>query len=368
MELSLYIHIPFCKSKCFYCSFASYPGQEDMIDIYLDMLEREAAGYGKPRCSTIYIGGGTPTYLSAMQLERVLGIVRDYFSRDADAEFTVEANPATFDRSKAKLLLRSGVNRASLGVQSLHDDTLRWLGRPHSAAEALGSYRLLRDAGFKNINLDFIYALPHETQDQVKADLEEIVALDSEHISLYALSIEEGTDLSTRQVQPLAPDRQADDYRMVVAFLKACGYAQYEVSNFSREGYACAHNMNYWRAGDYIGLGASAHSHILGHRFWNAGTVSEYISLIKEKGRARAGEESLTPRERLSEAFLIGLRMCEGVWLEGLEKRFGVTLEERQKSLIRQFAQEGLLEEEAGVARATLQGMLVLDEMCAQLF
>jgi oxygen-independent coproporphyrinogen-3 oxidase len=155
---------------------------------------------------------------------------------------------------------------------------------------------------------------------------------------------------------------------MVVAFLKACGYAQYEVSNFSREGYACAHNMNYWRAGDYVGLGASAHSHILGHRFWNVGAVSEYISLIKEKGRARAGEEILTPQERLSEAFLIGLRMCAGVWPEGLEKRFGVTLEERQKALIRQFVQEGLLEEEAGAVRATLQGMLLLDEMCAQLF
>jgi oxygen-independent coproporphyrinogen-3 oxidase len=177
-----------------------------MIDIYLDMLEREAAGYGRPRCSTVYIGGGTPTYLSVTQLERVLGIVRDHFSRDPDGEFTVEANPATFDRVKAKFLLRSGVNRVSLGVQSLHDETLRWLGRPHSAQEALESYQVLRDAGFKNINLDFIYALPHETQDQAKADLEEIVALDSEHISLYALSIEEGTDLSSRQVQPLAPE------------------------------------------------------------------------------------------------------------------------------------------------------------------
>ncbi len=368
MDLSLYIHIPFCKSKCFYCSFASYPGQEDMIDIYLDMLEREAACYGKPRCSTVYIGGGTPTYLSAAQLERVLRIVRDYFVIDDDAEFTVEANPATFDRTKAKLLLRSGVNRVSLGVQSLHDDTLKWLGRPHSATEALESYRLLRDAGFGNISLDFIYALPHETQDQVKADLEEIVALESEHVSLYVLSIEDGTELSHRQVQPLAPDRQADDYRMVVAFLKACGYIQYEVSNFSREGYVCAHNMHYWRAGDYIGLGTSAHSHILGHRFWNVGTVSEYISFVKEKGHARDGEERLTPQERLNEAFLVGLRMCEGVWLEGLERRFGVTVEERQKTLVRQFVQEGLLEEEGGVVRATLQGMLVLDEMCGQLY
>jgi len=367
MDLSLYVHIPFCKSKCFYCSFASYPGQEDMIDAYLDMLEQEAASYDRPPCSTVYIGGGTPTYLSAMQLERVLGIVRDYFSREEGSEFTVEANPATFDRTKAKLLLRSGVNRVSLGVQSLHDDTLRWLGRPHTAAEALESYQLLRDAGFKNINLDFIYALPHETQDQVKADLEEIEALGSEHISLYALSIEEGTDLSHRQIQPLEPDRQADDYRMVAMFLKACGYTHYEVSNFAREGYLCEHNMHYWRGGDYIGLGVSAHSHILGHRFWNAAAVSEYVSLMKTKGLARAGEERLTPQQRLGEAFLIGLRMCEGVWLEGLEQKFGVMLEERRKALLRQFIEEGLLEEYAGVVRTTLQGMLVLDEMCAQL-
>ncbi|MDD5019734.1 MAG: radical SAM family heme chaperone HemW [Candidatus Omnitrophica bacterium] len=367
MDLSLYIHIPFCKSKCFYCSFASYAGQEDLIDAYLDALGREASRYGRPDCSTVYIGGGTPTHLSGVQLEKLLKIVNDNFSRGKDSEFTIEANPATFDAHKAKLLRRSGVNRVSLGVQSLRDENLRWLGRPHSAAEAMEGYRILREAGFKNINLDFIYALPHQTQDELKEGLKEIEALGSEHLSLYALSVEEGTELYHRQVQPLEPDRQADDYRMVVAFLKACGLLQYEVSNFAREGYLCEHNAHYWRAGDYIGLGVSAHSHIMGHRFWNVSGVSEYISLMNEKGFAREGEEMLTPRERLREAFLIGLRLCEGVWLKGLEDRFGVSLEEHERSLVKQLIQEGLLEEYAGVIRATPQGMLVLDEICSQL-
>ncbi|MFA5038557.1 MAG: radical SAM family heme chaperone HemW [Candidatus Omnitrophota bacterium] len=368
MSKTLYIHIPFCKSKCFYCSFTSFPDQQDRVDEYLQMLDKEAANCGRPEIETVYVGGGTPTFLSLQQLNKLFRVISSRFVLPAAAEFTMEANPATFDLAKAKALRQAGVNRISLGVQSLRDENLKWLGRPHTAQDALNSYDVLRKAGFRNINLDFIYALPHQEEEGLKSDLKEIESLGSEHISLYALSIEPGTELSCRQIQPLNLERQADHYRMVVTFLKACGLSHYEVSNFARQGFDCRHNSHYWEGGDYIGLGVSAHSHDQGRRYWNGSELSEYISLMRTKGSARAGEETLDALTRLKETFLIGLRMTKGVRLESLEQRFGARLPEQKKGLLRQYISEGLLEEEGGVIRATEEGMLVLDEICGQLY
>lgn len=332
------------------------------------MLDKEAKACGRPEVETVYIGGGTPTFLSPSQLDRLLRIVSGRFIVPASAEYTIEANPVTFDLNKAKALRQAGVNRVSLGVQSLRDDNLKWLGRPHTAQNAIDSYETLRKAGFRNLNLDFIYAIPHEDEDSLKTDLKEIEALGSEHISLYALSIDPGTQLSSRQVQPLSLERQAEHYRMVVTFLKACGLEHYEVSNFARPGCECRHNSHYWEAGDYIGLGASAHSHKEGLRYWNTSDIEGYISMMDGKGSAIAGQEQLGASERFKEAFLIGLRMTKGVWLSGLENRFGVQLDIQKRALLKQYISEGLLEESAGVVRATLEGMLVLDEICSQLY
>lgn len=368
MGVSLYIHIPFCKSKCFYCSFTSYPDQVSRIDEYLQMLDKEASLYGKPEIDTLYIGGGTPTFLSLLQLEKLFSMISKRFTVASGAEFSVEANPATFDLIKARALRQAGVNRMSLGVQSLRDQNLKWLGRPHTARDALDSFEVLRKAGFHNVNLDFIYALPHQEEDDLKADLKEIEALGSEHISLYALSIDAGTELANRQIQPLNLERQAEHVRMVMNFLKACGFNHYEVSNFAKSGFECRHNMNYWEGGDYIGMGASAHSHLQDRRCWNTSDLAEYIFLMKTKGSAQAGEEKLDALERLKETFLIGLRMTRGVSLTQLEEKLGVSFPEQKKGLLRQFVSEGLLEESDGVIRVSQEGILVLDEICGHLY
>ena len=367
MSLSLYIHIPFCKSKCFYCSFTSFEKKDQLIEPYLKALKKEASRYKGTTVNTVYIGGGTPTYLNIDQIKFLFSIITSNFSVAHDAEVTVEANPATFDLEKARALHELGVSRVSLGIQSLNDAYLKYLGRPHSRAEALSSFEILKSAGFHNISLDLIYSLPGQTQEEIKKDVSDLASLDSEHVSLYTLTISEGSEFYKRRIESCFEEEQAQHYRLVVNWLKKKDFHLYEVSNFAKKGFECRHNLNYWHGGNYIGLGVGAHSHRDGHRFWNNQDMESYLTMIKKSGCAKTGEEKLTTRERLMETLLIGLRLTEGVDIEKLESRFQSKLAKEKITKINDFLKHGFLVKEGNRIKTTLAGTVVLDEICARL-
>jgi oxygen-independent coproporphyrinogen-3 oxidase len=367
MNPSLYIHIPFCQSKCFYCSFSSFEKKDDLIGPYLDALDKEASGYKGQSVGTVYIGGGTPTYLSPLNIRTLFEIIRSNFVIEDGAEITMEANPATFDAQKAKAIFDLGVNRMSLGVQSLNDKYLEFLGRPHTRVQAISSFETLRDAGFKNINLDLIYSLPGQTRKEIEEDVFGLASFGSEHISLYTLSICEGSHFYLRNIEPPTNVKQGDEYLFVSQSLGRQGFFHYEVSNFAKQGYPCRHNLNYWRGGNYIGLGVAAHSHLNGHRYWNGATIETYLDIMKEKPRATEGQEKLTQEERFMETLLIGLRLAEGVDVSDLEQRFEVILPKEKKAVIYDLIEHGLLSQDKLRLKATLSGMVVLDEICSRL-
>lgn len=366
MKIGLYVHIPFCRSKCPYCSFAVAVGQMNREEMYLAFLEREAAVCKKKEVGTVYIGGGTPSCLTPSGIERLFSLIKKRFDVAENAEITFEANPESITMEKACLLKALGVNRISLGVQSLQDERLNMLGRGHNADLARRAFDMLRGCGFSNISIDVMYGFPDQTHALLAEDLTNMLALDSEHISLYALNIEERSLFFARG-QQVDQDVQADMYEVVRRVVESHGWSQYEVSSFAKSGYASRHNMNYWRGGDYIGLGMSAHSHIDGRRYWNADTLPQYLEMMETSSSAMTGEERLGGVDKLTEVFLFGLRMNDGVDLNDLERRMEVELPMEKKEAIESFMEMGLLQEEGFFIRTTARGRLVLDEISARL-
>jgi oxygen-independent coproporphyrinogen-3 oxidase len=364
---ALYIHIPFCQKKCLYCSFVVAVGQQAKVDVYLDCLEIEAQKYKGSKVETVYIGGGTPTFMSTTQLQRLFSIIRANFAYLRD-EFTVEANPEDVEPSKAKALLDLGVNRVSLGVQTFHDPYLKYLGRCHDASRAISAFETLRKTGFRNISVDLMYAFPNQTVAELEKDIKAVTSLQSEHLSLYTLTVDEHSRFYTQKIQQKDPHEQSDHYERVVELLEKFGFLQYEISNFAKPGQESRHNQNYWLGGDYIGLGVGAHSHREGERSWNISRFADYLMIMKEGKSPREGAEHLNSKERLVEAFLLGLRMNEGVDVSGLEKRFGCRFPDDKKQKIHDFIKEGFLWQKGTRIGTHLKGKVVLDELSARLF
>lgn len=352
---SLYIHIPFCSHKCLFCSFAIAVAQMHYADDYLNRLEKEAEHYRGAHLDTVYIGGGTPSLLSVEQLERLIHIVHQYFSLNDHYEMTMEANPDSIDETKAQALKHLGVNRISLGIQSLNDHYLKFLGRRHSAAQARTAYALLRDKGFDNINVDFMYAFPSQTTEELHTDLAVMSSLGSEHLSLYTLTIEPPSRFHIQAVKLDEEEKIARHYQEAVAILKEYDFQQYEISNFAKEGFQSRHNKNYWQGGEYIGLGMGAHGFIDNRRYWNVSKFHEYLHGTD----AVAGFEELPHEARTMEKVLFGLRMNDGVDM-GLIPRNKMTL-------IDHFLKQGFLTIENLRLKATAQGRLVLDELSSRL-
>ncbi|MEI6846174.1 MAG: radical SAM family heme chaperone HemW, partial [Candidatus Firestonebacteria bacterium] len=280
----LYVHIPFCLSKCSYCDFNSYPieGFQEQLPSYTEALLKELKlRAGNIPVKTIFVGGGTPTVLPDAELEKILQGIFKNARILKSAEFTVEANPGTLTPEKLKLLLRSGVNRLSVGMQSTDDRILKLFCRPHNYKDFLESYKKARTAGFKNINIDLIFGAPGQTFPGLKKDLERVVALRPEHISIYNLTLEEGTPLSNEIkkgfLKILSEDLEADMYYFIKDFLEKEGYKHYEISNYSRPGKECEHNKTYWKNEDYIGIGAGASGKIGRNRNENVEDVKQYI-------------------------------------------------------------------------------------------
>jgi len=364
---SLYIHIPFCERKCLFCSFVVSIGQEQRIDQYLKCLKQEAQKHAGTEVQTIYVGGGTPSLLNTAQLAELSSIIRENFHFKNDTEMTMEANPENIDPAKGKLLLDLGFNRISLGVQSLNDRYLKMLGRCHDSARARSTFKDLRKMGWKNVSLDLMYAFPEQTEEELKDDVRAIASLESEHLSIYSLTIEEPSRFYVQSVRGSDDWMQADFYQIVSEGAGRFGFKQYEISNFAKLGKESLHNRNYWLGGNYIGLGVGAHGHRNGRRFWNVARLMEYINRIEENKPVEAGEEILNTRQQFIERLLFGLRMNEGVNLNQLQQEWNCSLDQQRTESIHRFVEQGFLVWEQNILKATRAGQLVLDELCARL-
>ncbi len=367
MKTSLYIHIPFCQKKCFYCSFVVAVGHDNRIEPYLNSLSKEAQQYAGTFVQTIYLGGGTPTYLNTEQLSELFEILKENFKWSPECEITVEGNPEGLSPEKLELLKKEGVTRFSLGIQTLNDRYLKYLGRCHTAATAVQTFKSLRACGFQNINCDLMYSFPGQTDQEIKEDVTAITALNSEHLSLYTLTIEEPSRFHVIKVQLDDSEKRAAQYELVLKLLAHTGFNQYEVSNFAQHRRESEHNLNYWEGGNYIGLGVGAHSHINGVRSWNVQRVDDYIIKLNNGLSPVEAREELSLQKRLMETIVFGLRMNKGVDIIQVTEQFGLSLPTEAQGEIGRLIEGKFLAKEEKYLKVTPQGRLILDEIAARL-
>lgn len=380
-ELELYIHIPFCVKKCNYCDFLSFGTEDERLsdtpchptrqlpvpEVYVDRLCREIRWYGQKEefshrpVISVFFGGGTPSLLSEAQIFRLMAELRDNFLMRRDAEVTMEANPGTLTPGKLKQMRFCGINRLSLGLQSTVERELKVLGRIHSYGAFLQSFKWAREAGFKNINVDLMTALPEQTMSSYLKSLEQTAALKPEHISAYSLIIEPGTPFERMEAQgELAlpdEDEEREMYHLTRKFLSEMGYERYEISNYARPGYECRHNIGYWRGRDYLGLGLGASSLINGRRFLNRTEIKDYLALTMGSDGWYEAVETLTPAAKMEEFMFLGLRLVRGVSEKDFYRKFGVKMMSVYGEVIRKNELEKLLIRKNGWLCLTELGM-----------
>jgi oxygen-independent coproporphyrinogen-3 oxidase len=353
--IAVYIHIPFCLKKCFYCDFYSIRYEEGRARAFALALLKEIQSHKNYKAKTLYLGGGTPTSLPTPLLIEIISTAKESFSLPPNAEISVEANPETLDADKLKALREVGVNRISIGVQSFDDNLLHFLGRVHNADKARRAIEMAREAGFENINIDLLFAIPGQTLTNWQETLEEALSFNPTHISCYSLIIEEGTklfrDLRKGKISPVEDELSAKMFELGDEILTSYGYIHYEISNYALPGFECQHNLSYWRDEPYLGLGPSAVSFLPPYRLRNP-VLSGYL-----KGEKQILEEIVEGEEREKERIILALRLREGVERERLKR------EDKVEELIK----EGFMEEENGRIRLTLKGMLVYNSIVADL-
>ncbi len=343
--IGLYVHIPFCIRKCNYCDFCSYKLDDfTKREEYIDALVKEISSYKEKNISvdTVFFGGGTPSLLSDDELRKIMNSIKEAFDISPEAEFTVEANPKTLTRDKLSLYTELGVNRISLGLQSIHENEQKILGRIHNFDDFLNSYKLVRDAGIKNVNVDLMYGIPEQTQESFEETLRTVISLSPEHISLYGLILEEGTPFFDNRDKLSLPDEDAecDMYYLAARLLKEAGYLHYEISNYAKEGCESRHNLKYWRVKEYIGVGVSAYSYFDGKRYGNVGDVSEYIS-----DTGKRVDVTICDLEAVKYDYvMLGLRLHEGISLSEYKSLFGIDFLEEHRKKIEAYICAGLIE------------------------
>ena len=368
-DIALYIHFPFCRRRCSYCSFVSYQGRESDIPDYVNALEKELAlRTDGQKVHSIYFGGGTPSLLSPEQIHDILHAIHSLFAVDEASEATLEANPGTVDEIYLTAVRKAGINRLSLGVQSLDDGELALLGRIHTSSEARDAIRFARNAGFTNLSLDLIYGLPGQTLKSWHTTLGEVIDLNPKHISLYPLTLEDDAPLRTaiqrRESPQIDPDLTADQYELAQDTLAAHGYLHYEISNWAKEGYECRHNLVYWHNLPYLGVGVAAHSYVDGHRLANTTDLDSYLNAFSRNlSPAWALDEEIGPELQLSETVILGLRLSEGIGLDDIKHRFGIDLLRHYEQQVGETAALGLLEYSGQGVRLTRRGRLLGNEV-----
>ena len=353
-ELGIYIHIPFCKSKCLYCDFPSYAGAESYMTPYLEALLREIKLVREDICDykikSIYIGGGTPTYFKTDYIEKILETCYRLFHIDKDAEITIEANPGTLDIDKLMALRRFGINRLSMGVQAWQGKHLKALGRIHSSDQVRADIDWARTAGFENISVDLMFGLPNQTVSEWMDTLENVCRLDVEHISAYSLKVEEGTPLyemvQGKDIQLIDEVIERQMYSEGISFLGDHGYLQYEISNFAKEGFKSVHNLIYWKDEEYIGFGCGAHSYIDNVRWHNYSSIAKYVEAIEMNGNGIEHREYISTDVERFETIMMGLRLAEGVNKKEFLQRFGKPIDFYYRDAICKLKNDGLLKED----------------------
>ena len=380
MSFSLYVHIPYCESKCPYCDFNSYavkgwPEAEYVTALIAELAARAGQqpwpGEG---LRTVFFGGGTPSLFEPASLHRVLEAADRLFGIEPDAEITAEANPGTVDLRKLRAMREAGINRISFGAQSFNAQTLQFLGRIHSAEQTVSAVEQARTAGFSQLNLDLIFAVPGQTVDDVAADIAAAAALGPDHISAYNLTFEEGTAfgaaLKAGRMSQLPEERQAAMYAMVRRELPRRGYAMYEISNYARPGCEARHNLTYWRGESYLGIGAGAHSYAAdgpkGRRWWNQRLPATYIAQVLKRGTAEAGSEALDEAVSASEFAFLNLRLTDGLDLRRFSRRFGLSLEQRFGPQLKRLIEGGLLLRDGDRIRLSDRGLELADSVFAE--
>ncbi len=382
--IGIYLHIPFCLHKCGYCDFNSYALDtllekghvtQNWAVSYADAVIREIEG----RCDqmalatrpvqSIFLGGGTPSMFPVEETSRILDAIRHFFTLSPSAEITLEANPGSSDTERFAALTNVGFNRLSIGVQSFDDELLHRLDRIHTGDDAKAAFNSARAAGFSNVSLDLMFGIPFQTPDQARADIESALALAPEHLSVYELTIESGTrfgSLHSRGELPGLPDEDTAlaMWEMRDRLLWGAGYERYEISNFARPGFRCRHNLNYWKRGEYLGLGAGAHSLIGGRRFWNHARPDFYTEKAENP---TAGEENTRDEKKaIGESLMLGLRLREGVSLREVSQKCGADLEEKYGELFSTLENEGLLKRNNGTICLTHRGTLLANRILAK--
>lgn len=385
-SIGLYLHIPFCLSKCHYCDFNTYESIEGLIPSFIDALEREIIIWSKrlnaPKISTIFFGGGTPSYIPSKCISRLMQAINSDMSVDAGAEITLEANPDDVTQEKLEQWLEAGVNRISIGVQSFDLSTLISLGRRHDADTAIRAIRSARSCGFKNISIDLMFGLPNQKMTKWIRSLETAIELDTDHMSLYGLQIEPGTPLHRNVELGATPlpddDLAADMYEKSMDILEAAGYCHYEISNWCRPSMESQHNLSYWTNREYLGLGPGAHSSLQEHRFANMRSPRRYTDTILNFQESESSNDNPTIRQgdiaidfvettaiemSMSETMMLGMRLSRGVSFNDFEKRYEVSMQEIYGDEIDSLISLGLIEYIPHGIRLTRRGKLLGNEV-----
>ena len=357
---SAYVHIPFCTQICYYCDFSKVFIKNQPVDSYLEHLIEEYHSYDIKKLRTLYIGGGTPTALSAPQLAFLLEKLTDKLDLSYLEELTIEANPGDLDQAKIAVLKDSPVNRVSLGVQTFNDRMLKKIGRSHLEKDIYENIANLKKAGFDNISIDLIYALPKQTMEDVKTNVAKAIALDIPHMSLYSLILENHTVFMNRMRRGKLPlpkeDLEAEMFEYIIAELEKAGFEHYEISNFSKPGFESRHNLMYWDNAEYYGIGAGASGYVDGVRYKNHGPIRHYLQAV-EAGNARVQEEVLTLKEQMEEEMFLGLRKKSGVSKKRFEEKFGLSFEDQYGAVVSELTERGLLVPDRDIVRMTKQGL-----------
>jgi oxygen-independent coproporphyrinogen-3 oxidase len=387
--IGLYLHVPFCQTKCPYCDFNTYSGIEEQIPGYVRALEAELQGWGslleRPPVRTIFLGGGTPSYLPAEYIREIMTVINRSFKLEASAEITMECNPGDVTSENAAFWLAAGINRISMGVQSFDDELLTLLGRRHTALEAKEAFKTLRGAGFQNQSLDLIYGLPYQSVEQWSNTLKQTIDLEPDHVSLYGLQIEQGTPLAVDVEAGKYPvpddDLAADMYEEAQRKLAASGFTQYEISNWAKEGLESRHNVIYWMNEPYLGVGPGAHSWLVGQRFANLKSPRRYVNIVGNDYKLQdvdavatmhtpAGPvdqvDITTPAVDIAETMMMGMRLNEGVSYKRFEERFGVGVDVVFPKEISRLLGLKLIEMTDDAIRLSEHGRLLGNEVFAE--
>jgi len=363
-EIGLYIHIPFCKSKCYYCDFVSFANKEQVVEDYIQAVikEIENANLSKYNINTVYIGGGTPSLINSIHIGKILETIKRNTSLD-DTEITAEVNPGTVCKGKLKDYISFGINRLSIGLQSANDNLLKQIGRIHNYDQFLETYKTAREVGFKNINIDLMLGLPNQSLDILRNSLDKVILLDPEHISLYSLILEEGTKLydmvEKSKLKMISEDLERKMYWETKKALEEAGYIHYEISNFAKTGYSSKHNIDCWNQKEYIGIGAASHSYLDKTRYSNTTILEDYINNINSGnfGNNIIIHENQTKESSGKEYMLLGLRKINGVMIKEYKNKFGENPIFKYKKELERLINSNLIEIDGDCIKLTDKGL-----------